>query len=310
MAGDPFCNPQYGFDSAIIDGSSYDPEAVAEYLYANNWIDDSGEPVDEFESFIKDCMQTNSPIGDSENCTKGVKVADASNAGTSLADNLFTTANAAGSSTPDPEDLKYTAMRLYCIDSSVENDMNDGEGPGCAPEVQNTGEVEASTGELPSGTAQELAKQLLDTGNITGSSQYIAQIQDVADGKGGCNVDSSVLSSMLLLAQDGMKISLSSLNRKCTGVLTASGTASYHYADGGGHAFDIQAVGSNPLTGRDPDSVKIINKLAPLLPAGSGFGQSNCSGKKVRLPSGIKEFDDECNHLHIQIKYTASGTPT
>lgn len=303
VAGDPFCNPQYGFDSAIIDGSAYDPEAVAEYLYTNNWIDDSGEPVDEFETFIKECMQTNSPIGDSENCTKGVKIADAPSGGSSLTDSLFTTANAAGSSAPDPEDVKYTAMRLYCIDSSVENDMNDGEGPGCPPEVQNTGEVESSTGELPSGTAQELAKQLLDSGNITGSSEYIAQIQDVADGKGGCNVDEAVLSSLLLLAQNGMKISISSLNRKCTGVLTASGTASYHYADGGGHAVDIQAVDDVALTGRDPKSVEIIKMLAPLLPSGSGFGQSTCSGKKVKLPSGISEFSDSCNHLHIQIKY-------
>jgi hypothetical protein len=163
--------------------------------------------------------------------------------------------------------------------------------------------TKSSPGSLPSGTAQTLAKQLLATGNFSADSRYKKQVTDIAAGTGTCNIDESVLSALLYITKDlGKKIQVSSINRKCTGVITKSGSASYHYANGGGHAFDIAAVNGKGLTGRDPESIEIIKALAPKLPGGSGFGQIGC-GPDVALPSGIKTFPDTCNHLHVQITY-------
>ena len=161
----------------------------------------------------------------------------------------------------------------------------------------------SSAGSLPSGVAKDLAKQLIATGKFDADARYKKQVTDIAAGTGGCNIDTNVLSALLYITKDlGKKILVSSINRKCTGVITASGSGSYHYANGGGHAFDIAAVNGKGLTGRDPESVEIIRALAPKLPGGSGFGQSTC-GPAVNLPAGIKTFKDTCNHLHVQITY-------
>jgi hypothetical protein len=161
----------------------------------------------------------------------------------------------------------------------------------------------SSAGSLPSGVAKDLAKQLIATGKFDADARYKKQVTDIAAGTGGCNIDTNVLSALLYITKDlGKKILVSSVNRKCTGVITASGSGSYHYANGGGHAFDIAAVNGKGLTGRDPESVEIIRALAPKLPGGSGFGQSTC-GPAVNLPAGIKTFKDTCNHLHVQITY-------
>ncbi len=291
VAAGPFCDVQYGLDPTTVDtdeGALYDADSVIAYMCGSSvddetpcaedkYIDDDGNPKGEYQGWIEECVESDQPL--------------ASDGEAETPEECFDPAT-----TSDP--VKYTMFRMYTFDTTLDDQYNDRDGSSSAADKN------SSTGTLPSGSAQELASQIIDTGNLSGASEYVQQIKDVADGKGDCNVDESVLSSLLALTKDeNMKVSISSLNRKCTGVLTESGTSSYHYADGGGHAVDIQAINGTALTGRDPNSVKVINKLAPLLPKGSGFGQSNCSGGKVSLPGGISEFFDACDHLHIQMAY-------
>jgi hypothetical protein len=159
----------------------------------------------------------------------------------------------------------------------------------------------ANPGELPSGEAQDLARQVIDSGKVTGNSRYIEQIQNVANGTGGCNVNPKVLSLLLYLSTD-FSMYITSLNRFCTGVLTASGEASFHWREGGGHAVDIGSVNGTSSTGGTGPDLELLRKALEVLPSGSGIGQINCrSAGSLQLPSGIREFNDSCNHIHIQV---------
>lgn len=155
-------------------------------------------------------------------------------------------------------------------------------------------------GTLPSGTAQELAKRIVESGKVTGDSRYMQQIQAVADGNGDCHVNPTILGLIASLSSK-FEIYITSLNRRCTGVLTASGEASYHYADGGGHAVDIGIVDGVKSTGATPKDLALINEALGVLPSGSGIGQSECRSTPLTLPEGITQFKDDCNHIHIQV---------
>lgn len=133
VAGDPFCNPQYGMDSNVLDGDNYDPEKITEYLYNNQYIEDDGKPTGDFDAFIKECMQTDEPIGDTEDCTK--------------------------------KDEKFTMMRLYCMDTSIDADMNNGSGIGCAPETTDSSN-DIVTGSNPASDKVDLATLYQPSGDI------------------------------------------------------------------------------------------------------------------------------------------------
>lgn len=145
VAGDPFCNPQFGMSDEVLDGINYDPEKIVDYLYSYRFITDDGSPTGEFQDFIDNCMNTNIPLGEDEyeeRCTK-------------------------------KNDEKYTMMRLYCIDSSIDNDMNEGEGTGCAPNIASQNDSSSTpTNSTPSavpfeGSVQDAANVILSSGNVT-----------------------------------------------------------------------------------------------------------------------------------------------
>lgn len=125
VAADPFCNPQYGMDPAISDGKNFDPEEVVEQLHNKGLIDDDGAPQGDFQTFIEKCMNSNAPLGEADDdlCTK-------------------------------KDSQNNTLMRLYCQDSSVDTNMNDGEGASCAPDLQSSVQTQntdsGGTGEAPS----------------------------------------------------------------------------------------------------------------------------------------------------------------
>lgn len=150
IATDPMCNPIYGLPAAVKD---IDPEAVVDYLSGEGLIDEeSGEPKEEFTEFIEKCITPQTPYGDEDYCLKGGGLDPEAN---HLSD----------------DDRKYAMMRLYCVDTSIDVDMNDGEGVSCIPKVESNSElsgvVEDESAEMPSGDARELAQQLLDNPNVT-----------------------------------------------------------------------------------------------------------------------------------------------
>ncbi len=178
--------------------------------------------------------------------------------------------------------------------------MNDGEGISCAPEVSNitTSTPEDSTGltNLPSGSAQELAQQIIDSDNITIAPQYETHVRNISNGDNSCPLNKDILGIILAISED-FKINISSLNRSCTGNTAGAGTASKHWQ---GKAVDIASINGVATTGRDSDAISVIKKISPLLPSGSGIGQKQC-GATPELADGITTFNDSCDHLHIQV---------
>jgi hypothetical protein len=284
IATDPMCNPIYGLPAAVKD---IDPEEVLDYLIGEGLLDENGEPKGEFSEFIEQCMQSQTPYGEEDICLKGGGLEEKAN---------FLS----------EDDKKYAMMRLYCLDTSVDVDMNDGEGVGCAPKVQNqsaTGEVDA-IGELPSGEAKELAQQIIGSGKVSGDDRYMSQIRNIANGDNSCPVSENILGLILGLSKK-YKLHISSLNRKCTGVLTASGEGSLHYEDGGGRAVDIDVVDDVSMTysGSALDKARdVFNDAAQILPKNAELGQINSCGVTGVDTNGITDIvPDSCNHIHIGI---------
>lgn len=198
----------------------------------------------------------------------------------------------------------FLRYRFYLADTVNVTSLAcyEGDEASCAEIGAGQGETKSaeSTVGLVSGEDKELAQQLLDSSKFSAAPQYLSQIQAYAKGTTSCHINPTILQLLATAIDRGYSINVSSLNRKCTGVLTASGAASYHYADGGGHAVDIAIINGTPTTGRDTNAVKLIKDLAGGLPSGSGIGQSGC-GRNLNLPKGVTEFSDACNHLHIQV---------
>lgn len=159
-------------------------------------------------------------------------------------------------------------------------------------------------GSVASGDAKALAQKIVDSPNFSGDSRYTKQIKQVAAGDNSCNVDERIL-RMLATLVDKYKLSVSSLNRRCTGVLTASGTGSLHYANGGGHAVDVNWVNGVHATGGTSHDINYINDALRTFPSGTKveLGQINCGQNGVSVPNGItlKRVNDSCNHVHIGV---------
>lgn len=159
------------------------------------------------------------------------------------------------------------------------------------------------------GDNRELAVRLvgaMDQGRLVGSD-YLQQLRDIAAGTAlaDCGVDSRIMQILLIALNSFEQVSVSDLNRRCTGSLEGAGENSSHYRDGGGKAVDIYALDGTALTGGDSLSLQLLTLLDPLVPPGSRTGQSNCR----RSPgfAHFDEFEDTCNHVHIDVAYANPG---
>lgn len=205
---------------------------------------------------------------------------------------------------------KWLTIRFFILDTNTMKNYAcfEGEDDVCSEIGVDTGGG-ASPSVSISGDVQELAQQIVDAGNLSGSSEYMKQIQDLADGKGDCPVDPLILKMLVgVTVEDNHKLTMSSLNRKCTGVLTASGEASYHYASGGGHAIDVIGIDGLPVTGYgDTGTLKYLNSASKYLPKNTGYGQVESCGSSFKIPAGSYAVPDECSHQHIQVPYKGSN---
>lgn len=155
-----------------------------------------------------------------------------------------------------------------------------------------------------SGSPQKLAKELVDSGRLTGPAQYMDQIKAVADGKNSCNVNPTILEMLYgVVVQDNHRVNISSLNRKCTGSIAGAGVNSDHYKEGGGHAVDVTAFDGKPVAGGGGDAtLKYLKAASKYLPKGTKYGQVTDCGSGFKVPEGSSSFtDDPCNHQHIGV---------
>ena len=183
-----------------------------------------------------------------------------------------------------------------------------------APAVEVVGALTTSAGGGScnvGGDSQALAQELM---TAAGNGQlrvleprYLAQIQAVAAGQKipDCGIDAGILQIMVLTVRSFKTAGVSDINRKCTGSQLGAGASSSHWIEGGGKAVDFYALGGSTLTGADPQSIRLISMLEPIMPPGARVGQSQCRANAgIRLAlRNITEFPDDCNHLHVDIAY-------
>jgi hypothetical protein len=163
------------------------------------------------------------------------------------------------------------------------------------------------------GDAVALAQQLVtaaDNGQLRGLvPDHLKEIRWIASGQTvpDCGIDTRILQVMVLAVNQFHQVGVSDINRKCTGQLLGAGTQSSHWINGGGGAVDFYSLGGRSLTGADGQSLRLIGLLDPVMPAGARIGQAGC-----RQTAGIRlalvhftEFDDTCNHLHLDVAFAA-----
>jgi hypothetical protein len=166
----------------------------------------------------------------------------------------------------------------------------------------------ASTTHGRTSSVQELARQVLNNANIWfTTSDAQASVQACANGNesnvpatGGTTMLSAQLLEVMLIFASKHKIGI--------GYITNGGHSSdsAHYD---GRAMDLNAIdGRTGLQGRDSECVALINDACGDLPSGVSIGQSLCAGGTINC-SQIEQFDDTCNHLHVQVSgKTSSGS--
>ncbi|MEK7153200.1 MAG: hypothetical protein AAB834_04580, partial [Patescibacteria group bacterium] len=172
----------------------------------------------------------------------------------------------------------------------------------------------AIDGTLPKGTAQELARQILNNPNISfqveptqrQAMEYIAQTGHARD-CGGPAVDPKILSVLLAAAQK---------HKIVVGVVVDG-----HLCDGLNHpkGWAVDLNGINPLTGsggtnrnitlanfqNQPIVRQFYTDMANwLAQAGGGrLGQISCfQGAPPPNVAGVRFISDACTHLHIDIE--------
>jgi len=163
------------------------------------------------------------------------------------------------------------------------------------------------------GDAVALAQQLVtaaDNGQLRGLvPDHLKEIRWIASGQTvpDCGIDTRILQVMVLAVNQFHQVGVSDINRKCTGQLLGAGTQSSHWINGGGGAVDFYSLGGRSLTGADGLSLRLIGLLDPVMPTGARIGQADC-----RREAGINlalvhftQFDDTCNHLHLDVAFTA-----
>lgn len=164
----------------------------------------------------------------------------------------------------------------------------------------------------PPTTSQTLAQQIVNSGMLSGNPEPMAQIRGYANGAllshviGGqvrdCLIDQEILQALKTTVVDRkFTLYVASLNRFCTGELSAVGTSSYHWRSGGGHAVDISRVNGVASTGGTPQDLALINSMFTALPAPAGLGQYQCRGG-LAVPAQWTQFDDSCDHNHFEYR--------
>lgn len=166
----------------------------------------------------------------------------------------------------------------------------------------------SGAGSIPSADAKQLAAALvakINDGKLTGlSGGVLDQIRWAATGQNQarCSIDPRVLQIITVATNTFDSVGISSINRYCTDTLTASGTSSRHWMDGGGHAVDFYGFNGTVTNGADSNATRLIRTLDPMLPPGAMFGQVECRASAgTTLSTKHTQFPDTCNHLHIDV---------
>jgi hypothetical protein len=286
-AVDPFCNVIRGIPPQYL---NRDPVDVTNALISSGDINDDGVPQQKYADFIKQCMTSDQPMG--------------------YTDTTFSP-DQAKNCVIDSENANYY---LNYMDQRIELGMS-------GLDVEEATSAPAETTDKVA-----LAQKILAKNKVQYFGGVKPTIQNIADGtydpnSEPCGINLNIL-RMIDVISDSHSITISDVNRHCTGVMFASGKASRHYA-GNGSAIDIAVIDGKATNGRDAGAISVINLVMPILSeaatsAGSysQFGQANCGPNPTpTLGANVRSIKDTCNHLHLDVpaksdaslKYDPSG---
>lgn len=162
---------------------------------------------------------------------------------------------------------------------------------------------------LPDGDAQEMAKQILENGNINFSDSSVQQeVQDTADGKAATPValDGRLLQVIAAIGKNHT-LTITSLGR------TINCDYSVHCL---GEAVDISNIDGGTTTGGDDASMSVLQEILDnkYLPQGAGIGQEECGNRSSinskLTAAGYVTHSDSCNHLHLALRWTVDAEKT
>ncbi|MDQ6661500.1 MAG: hypothetical protein M3Z24_11095 [Chloroflexota bacterium] len=137
----------------------------------------------------------------------------------------------------------------------------------------------------------------LANGQKAARSSYYDPSHGQSGPGGSTPVQSLVLQIILAAAASGHRVGV---------IEIAGGVHPAHPAHYTGHAVDFNTFNGQQLTGRNQPSIQLIQIILPLLPPGSGIGQSQCGQTPPLLAKSLQThhiltFPDSCGHVHIQI---------
>jgi hypothetical protein len=286
-AVDPFCNVIRGIPPQYL---NRDPVDVTNALISSGDINDDGIPQQKYADFIKQCMTSDQPMG--------------------YTDASFSP-DQAKNCVIDSENANYY---LNYMDQRIELGMS-------GLDVEEATSAPAETTDKVA-----LAQKILAKNKVQYFGGVKPTIQNIADGTYDpntepCGINLNIL-RMIDVISDSHSITISDVNRHCTGVMFASGKASRHYA-GNGSAIDIAVIDGKATNGRDAGAISVINLVMPILSEAatsassySQFGQANCGPNPTpTLGASVRSIKDTCNHLHLDVpaksdaslKYDPSG---
>ncbi|MGH7490339.1 MAG: lytic transglycosylase domain-containing protein, partial [bacterium] len=151
-------------------------------------------------------------------------------------------------------------------------------------------------GLLTGGDARQLASSILANPNIVPDGRLVDyDLTQTAGGGLPSNLVPLHADTLAVLNYIGLyfQVHISALESGGTG--HTDGSAHYQ-----GWAFDISTINGIPTTGRDANALALLAQVMPVLPPGSGIGQSLC-GSVLLLTPNVNEFPDSCDHLHLQV---------
>lgn len=205
----------------------------------------------------------------------------------------------------------WLKIRFFIFDTGIMEGYAcyNGDEQSCANDgFDNTGSTAtapATTGtsnSVPSGTAQQLASQILASSNITFTTGLAKQAMiDASQGKPSaiearCNAGANAVLSpelltVLLQIAASHKIGIGYLTNGC------HTSGSLHYQ---GKAADINSVDGRTVTGGTADR-PFMHEVTGILPNGSEMGQLTCSATPINPINQVQLVTDSCDHIHIGV---------
>lgn len=175
--------------------------------------------------------------------------------------------------------------------------------------INGNDDVDASSTSEVLTDKKALAQKIVAKNKVSYLSYVKPTLDKIADGSidpdaEPCGININIL-RMIDMITDQHSITISDINRHCTGSLV-SDRGSRHFA-GNGSALDIAVIDGKATNGRDANAMSIISMVMPLLSEAavsngsfSQIGQGNC-GATPGLGTNVRTISDSCNHLHLDL---------